>query len=125
MMNEIRVNVDRQNLLLALKANFEKYKTEFAAAKDGFQDQMVSLLEEKLAEAKAGKLENLHIYLNAPEDNSSSYQDAIDMFEMGTDITVSLDSASVQAYVKDKWNWREGFNASNAAYISASMAKRR
>jgi hypothetical protein len=123
------VNVDRIELLNALKSNLEVHKAQYNEAITDYKTKLkldVAELAETLEQEdlSISKLSKLRITFEAPADHSNDYIEAIEMLEMSVDSTIQLDEESFKAYIKNKWRWSDGFNDmlfSTKSYISGKL----
>lgn len=118
--NQQSVNVNRQKLLECLRTNRDNHVREYNQAVDCYQEAMVDALKKKLKEVRSGKVKELSINLPRPKSFESNYTDVIEMLEMSVDENINLDSSAFKAYIRDEWNWSQGFKSIAGSYISGS-----
>jgi hypothetical protein len=115
-----KVTVKVETVVAALKENYERHKTDYAEAYDGYKRQAKILLEERLAEVAASssetEQENLRFDLTPPEDHRDDYERAIGMLEMTTDEETRITATQYAAFIQDKWSWQREWSHSNKAY---------
>lgn len=116
-MNAIRVKKD--DLLAKLRANRENHKAVFDKAAEGYRAKVVSVLEERIADARQGKLPTLIFNLPMPMNQTAQYDRAIGMLEMTIEDTIELEEHDYQQYVMDEWGWSAATTATNSFYIAA------
>jgi len=120
---QMKVQLDRDELLKILRKNLTKHKEVVIEARKGYVKTARKTLQEKLAELEAGKLKTVSVSLTSPQDMSSTYKTVIRMLEMHQEPRIELSSDEVRMFVEDKWDWTARFLASNAGYsgLAASM----
>lgn len=121
MANARSVNVKRVDLLAKLKENREKHAADFKVAFEGYQIELVKVLEAALAKAKAKDPEyNLEMVITemGPENHTGEYDKVIAMMEMSVDDVINLDASSFQQFVLDDWAWKQNFTATATKYMS-------
>ncbi|MHA2279795.1 MAG: hypothetical protein ACXAC5_02735 [Promethearchaeota archaeon] len=119
------VKVKKDELLKILKENRAAHREIFEEASEAFRKEVIKVLDERLADAKAGKRIILRIDLVQPMDQTEEYDQAIRMCEMSVDDEIELSYENFRNYVLDKWHWRDQFIASNAGYSEKARALRR
>lgn len=117
-----RVKVKKSDLLEKLKKNRAEHREIFEEASEAFRKEVIRVLDERLADAKAGKRIRLHIDLTQPMDQTEEYDQAICMCDMSVDDEITLSFENFRNYVLDKWVWRDQFIASNARYSAKAAA---
>jgi len=122
---QMKVQLDRDELLAILRNNLAKHKEVVTEARKGYVETARKTLQDKLAELEAGKLKTVSISLTSPQDMSSTYKTVIRMLEMHQEPRIELSSDEVRMFVEDKWDWTSRFLATNAGYsdLAASMLR--
>lgn len=110
------IRVSKNKLLEILKKNKQLHREIFIGAQKVYRNEVISVLDKMLAEARAGKNIKHNVDLIAPEDHSGDYDRVIQMLELALDDTITLSERDVQQYVMDKWSWSHGWAASNVQY---------
>ncbi len=111
-----KVKVKKPELLRILKENREEHQEVFDEASIQFRREVIKVLDQRIADAKAGKRILLRIDLVQPMNQTEEYDQAIRMCEMSVDDEIELSSDDFRNYVLDKWHWRDQFIASNVRY---------
>ncbi|WP_338756790.1 hypothetical protein V9385_15650 [Pseudomonas juntendi] len=117
------VNVDRAELIKALKQGREKHLADFQQAKIDFEEAAVKFLTESLGRAQKGDLSDIVFKLPRPESHVGDYDEIIAMMEQSVDTTISLDSQSFRAYFLGEWDWKRGFEVALAS-VGGYLGKR-
>jgi hypothetical protein len=138
------VEVPREQLVKALKANRTKHIAEYNAAMAGYKEQaMASLIKLKasiLAQVErnfgviAKRIEELdpeeplgdHVSLvsstsfslRMPQSHEKDYDVAIGMAEWEVNPTIKLPQSLFQCFVMDDWDWKNAFATLNKGYTS-------
>lgn len=103
----IEVTVKRTDLIERLKRNRKKHQKEYGEA--------IALWQEDLAKIVAGmdasKLRHFpddlsEMETNCPVSFLDEYDDIIDMFEMGINREILLDSEAFRNFCRDEWDWK-------------------
>lgn len=114
------VMVEKTALLEIVRGNREKHRAIFMDAVKGFRDKAIQILDERLADARAGRRIDISIHLPRPVDQTRDYDKIIKMLEMSVDLEIELTQVEFGQYVMDDWSWKKQFSAINKAYtISA------
>lgn len=116
------INVKREELLDALRANRQKHATEAQEAKAGYLIQVEKGLRKALRDLKSGKITTT-LNLHAPIDNTADYDRAIKMMEMSVDENIELNEQEFRQYVQDEWSWRAAAALLNSTYAAVGKAK--
>ena len=111
------VTLDRQALLIKVKANREQHRDQYERAFANYATAMRQCLERELVTFKDNPHHLIVISEAPPEDHTKDYDVVICMIEMSVDDTIKLDQVSFQQYVLDKWNWKHAWNVSNSKYL--------
>ena len=118
------VKVKKSILLAKLRANRAEHREVFEEASEAFREEVIKVLDQRLADAKANKRIKLQIDLIQPMDQTEEYDQAIAMCEMSVDDEITLSHENFRNYVLDKWRWRDQFIASNSNYSAKARAMR-
>lgn len=128
-MRNRQINVNRQELIDALKKNLTDHAAAYQEAVLDYHAQM-----KRLASGFAADLEAMddrrgdHVDLAkslaklrfqfpaAPVSHEKEYERAIKMLEFSQDETILIDEELFNAYVLNEWAWTAQFFASNATY---------
>lgn len=116
------ITVNKGELLDILRKNRDAHRAIFEEALEGYRKKVVEVLEERLEEARKGRKWDVYVHLTQPEDHTRDYTVAIDMLTMSLSDTAELDEQSFRSFVKDDWQWKRQFLASNSLY-SATATK--
>lgn len=108
------VNVNRLDLIIALKAGREIHIKEYAEATADYKGAVVKFLQDAIARALEGDFSKVKIDFNAPVDHTEDYNDIIDMLEVSVDETINLDRESYKAYYRNEWTWTSSFKSIGA-----------
>lgn len=118
------VNVDRLQLIEALRTGLSTHKVEYSEAKKDYEAAVVKFLEEATARAKSGNFQDLVLRLTKPENHEKDYTNVIELLEVSVDATIQLDSDAFRAYYKGEWGWKRSFTEASASlksYLGASL----
>ena len=122
--SELTVDIPREVLVDKLKKNREKHQREYNTAMQGYVETLIEELEAKLADVKAAKdITKLYYQPAVPEKHLDEYDEAIEMYEMTVEQVIRLPRSDFRQLVRDNWDWKRGWTASNTAYISKASAR--
>lgn len=110
----IKVSVD--NLLAILRENRTKHIEDFKEVYELFRDRYIEILEAMIQNVEEGDHPNMKIDLIQPVSYEQDYTQIIEMLEMSVDKEIEITATEFQAYVKDKWSWKNNLNVSFGAY---------
>ena len=108
--------INKQELVTVLTANREKHRGKFLAAQDAYRTTVIEILDQRLADARAGKKIDLAFRLPVPEDHTADYDRELRMLGMEIGDTVTLKDWEFKQLVMDQWDWSPVFAATNAVY---------
>jgi predicted phage-related endonuclease len=111
------ITVNKEELLNTLERNQTQHETDYADALVAYRAKLIEELDQKLADAKAGKKVDHHLRLPIPESYAESFQTAIEMLQWDVAAEVQLDQRDFQRFVQNQWEWQHQFAASTAAYL--------
>ncbi len=118
------VKVKKSELIAKLKANRAEHREIFEEASAAFRKEVIKVLDDRLADAKAGKRIRLRIDLVQPMDQTAEYDQAIAMCDMSVEEEIVLSHEHFRCYILDNWHWRDQFIASNSSYSAKAAAMR-
>ncbi len=110
------VRVKKDMLLVTLRQNRDAHHGIFAEALEGYRAKALEVFNAEVDKIKAGKPFRSQVYLTLPVDHTADYDAAIGMLELSEDDVVELDEQGYRQLVKDEWEWKHQFLASNSAY---------
>jgi hypothetical protein len=122
------VNVNRVQLLEALRKNLEIHRTEYREAVLEFHRRLEEDLKVAVKKVKnvdptvqeiEDKLKRFSFHVQFPQNYESQYVEVIEMLELSVDENINLDAESFRAYIKNEWAWQHSFRATKAAYATA------
>lgn len=144
-----KIKANKTDLLAAIKANYEAHKKAYADAFDGWkvevQEQLdkarkafakaAKELEERAAAADRDKGDKpVPLYLpptligfakKPPQDHSKDYEAVIRMLEFETGDTFEVEQGEFEAYVMDRWDWKDDFQNTVVGYAGKAALLRR
>lgn len=110
------ITVEKAPLIATLKANRETHRAIFEEAVEGFRAEAIDQLKAHLKRVKSGKPKRVYVSVPEPSDHTHDYDVAIEMLQMDVNDHVELDEQSFRSFVKDEWDWKTQFLASNSMY---------
>lgn len=118
---EMTTKVKKAELLEILKKNRAQHRKIFEEALEGYKKKMIALLLKMLKSIRKGERIQHMINMPLPQNMTKEYDTVIRMLEMSTDAEVKLSAKDFQCFVEDRWEWRDSFLHSNAAYSMTAM----
>ena len=146
-MNLSNLKVSTETLLGIVKENKEKHDQIYEAAEKGYWLEAENYLKEyqkemlntykkqylkdvkelkkqvtKELKAVEEKKRTGYLYLRKPfpENHSDDYECVIKKLEMATEPRIELYPNEFDSYVRNKWDWRKSFLATNTSYAISS-----
>lgn len=118
---EMKTTVNRLSLLEKLKENKETYLASYEEAVLNWQKETVAELRRQADKLENGRVDGRAYFTTEtrPSNEVEQYDRVIGMLEFATDETVELGIAEADMYVRDNWDWKRGWTASNTKYLSA------
>lgn len=119
----IEVSVRRDELLDRLKKNREKHDVEYHAAMKLWQ-QCLSETLQSIDSSACFQFPTALSRLNSecPVSHVEEYDRAIDIFSMGINDEIKLDSSAFNQFCRDEWDWKQS-TATNRFYRLAVQAQ--
>jgi hypothetical protein len=114
------IKVQKSELLTRLKANRANHSAQFEKASEGYRKKVIDVLENRLADARKGKLPHLIFNMPLPVDQTKAYDRAIGMLELSVEDIIELEEHDYQQYVLDEWNWSAAAAATNTSYFQGN-----
>lgn len=111
-----KAQISRTALIEAIKKNMTEHVKIFEEAVVGYRKMITEVLEKKLAAAKEGKRVSHYINLRQPVNHTKDYERVLQMLEMSTEEKIVINEAEFAMYVRDEWDWKHTFLASNSTY---------
>lgn len=126
--DELEFEFKREDILERLRTNRDAHKGAFDESMTGYYleveeqaKEVASKARKAAKDASEGKdPEELTFYVraNKPHDHTGEYDRVIDMLELAQQETVKLNEHTFGTYVRDEWDWKREFAATNAFYSS-------
>lgn len=126
------VTVNREKLLHTLKDNLTIHKEVYEEAMKGYEGAKITKMVDLSTAASQATRENTssnrkavheaytaYAHLSRPQDQSESYELAIEIMKWETEEKIELNINDFQCYVRDNWNWKDAFRGSVSAYAGA------
>jgi hypothetical protein len=103
------IEIDKDALLKKLKENLIIYQAEYKEAVEDY-NKLVIQFSNDLALSIVNKAPfSPYLKTKEPADYTVKYEEAIDMLEYSVNQTITLDSVSFRAYIKNEWDWTNSF----------------
>lgn len=119
--NDLKIKVNKKDLLESLHRNRDKHATDYAKAKKGFVKLLEKELRNKLHDLQEGKKVELSFENEKPKSYLKDYDDVIGMLELSVDNELTLNHQQYKQYVQNEWDWTRNWSTSNVAYLSAAL----
>lgn len=116
----IRANCSTLVVREALMRNKEQHAKIVAEARIGYLNKATEALTDRLEQIADGKIVALHFDLVPPADYTEEYDTAIQMLRLHQDPEIELSFTEVRMFIEDKWDWSDGFFATNAVYSDSA-----
>ena len=110
------MRINRGDLLARIKVNRGMHRDEFERAQVGYRQAMIEELDRMLADAREGRGIKRGVSMPEPQDHTESYDTVIHMLEMCVDDVVEISMHEFDNYVRDNWQWKQQFSATNSTY---------
>jgi hypothetical protein len=114
------VRVNKAQLIEAVRANREGHRHAFLLAQHGWHKIVVAELEQRMADARAGRKINGYFQYPEPQDHTKDYDRVLRMLELSLDNELELTQQDFAKYVMDDWEWKALWTQSTAAYVAAA-----
>jgi hypothetical protein len=110
------VKLNKEKLIEVITKNRAGHRSAFDQAFDGYRKECISVLEENIRNLKEKKAHIVRFNEYAPEDHTEDYDTVLEMLAMSVDPVVELTHQEFENYVRDNWDWKERWAASNLKY---------
>lgn len=111
------ITVNKDELLIKLRANRENHVAEYEEAKANYRDKVVAALKERAMDIQKGGDVNIRFDLPEPRSFADQYDDAIAMLEWHQDDEIDLDHGEFQQFVQNQWHWSQQFAGVTQQYL--------
>ena len=121
--HDIKVKVNREELLKKLRANREKHGIEYEDVLNGWMQAIKKSAQQIIKLADEGKLKDIDLivkHVSKPDDHTPDYDSVIQMLEMADDEAIELSQDDFNTFVRDEWSWKRNWGLSNTSYSSSS-----
>jgi hypothetical protein len=128
---DMKVKVNRKEVLAKIKENRKQHEKDYREALEGWIDEVKKetaraaqaakkiTLRKTLKEGTTAMLENIRVSLMPPRQFLQEYDQVIGMLEFCVDDIIELTGREINAWCYDRWQWKDEFTTSNAAYMSS------
>ena len=143
-----KINVSKKELLTIVVENKKKHDEIYEAAEKGYwleakeylekyqKDQLTQMKKNYLKTCKdlkkqvnkelnmvEQKKKDGYFYMRKPfpENHSDDYQGTIRRLELSVDPEIELVDSEFDCYVRNKWQWRSSFLATNSSYAGYAI----
>ena len=120
----MKTTMSRHKLIEIVKKNFEEHKTIMKEANEGYIAAAKKLLTEKMAKLDAGEPVAMSFHLARPNDQSKTYEIALQMLEYNEISQIELEAEDFRNLVLDQWGWMDGFLEVSSQYSNTAVGKR-
>lgn len=105
------IEINKNDLLKKLKENLVIYQAEYKEALEDYQKLVIQFSNDLATALTKGIPFSPYLKIREPADYTVKYQEAIDMLEYSVNETITLDSTSFKAYIKNEWDWTDSFRS--------------
>lgn len=121
----LTIQVPKDQLLEALRANKEEHMRIWEEAREGFYASLIEKLRTSLENTEQRALPRGQVRINEtePRNYGRVYDEAISMLEIAQNNVIELTQGAYRQYVMDRWDWQEHFLASNSYYTQSASSK--
>ena len=122
------IRIKKLQLKEKLEENLKLHDDVYNEALDAYWDEVSRDLNHWVKSAKREIKERdithggirININIDAPENHSRAYENAIQQLEYEVNDIVELDQREFNSYVLNQWDWVDSFVMSNSKYSSAT-----
>jgi hypothetical protein len=115
-----KITVKVADLRAEIQANRDNHRAIFEEAVRKFRAEMISVLDKRLNDAKAGRHVDQYLGLLEPEDHTRDYDRVLKMLDMHDDEHIEIDQDEFAQYVMDDWGWKRLWVANTLSYAQAA-----
>lgn len=117
------IEVMKEDLLVTMKQNRAKHAQESDEATINWRTRISAEMCEAADAISIG--DDAPLFFDAPPKSFlSAYDTAIDMLEWDKGVTVELSREDFNRFVRDEWEWTEGFKQSYASNDINALKRR-
>ena len=103
------VRVTKGFLLDKLTVNRKSHKDLYDKAMKGWHLKVVKALEKECKKVEADAAYQPSVFVQKPISYTKNYDRTIDLLEASLDKEFVLTTKEFSQYVRDEWDWKEGF----------------
>ena len=113
--------IPKEKLLPIIESNKQKHDEIYNAAVSGYWVKAEEILQEKLVKVKAQEKIDNYLGLTYPVSYGDEYSRVISMIKLTSQESFELNQQEFDSYVRNQWNWRNSFLATNLIYCSGAV----
>lgn len=117
---QMKTKVRKSELVTKIKEELEEHKKKYAAALNGWMEQMHSAAEKVIQRVSDGTLtafpKEFRNLMEIPSLHVDDYEAALRMLEMSVEDEITLEPEDFDQLVLGNWQWKERWEATNALY---------
>jgi hypothetical protein len=119
--DDIKIEANKAALLKVLRRNRETHIVDYGEALEGFVSAARDALRDRLNTfmQDSSPIEKLNPSFNSPlkpQSHAMDYNRAIQMLEMHTGETFSIDMSMYRKFIEDDWDWKSNFTTVRNSY---------
>ena len=119
------ITVNKTQLLKTLRENREKHLEILKETKENYWKTIEADLKNQLKKVSKkveqnSPMKSFNFFRSIPVDFCKEYDKAISMLEWNVEEEVELDQIEFERYVRDNWDWKKQFLASNSSYSATA-----
>jgi len=112
------IKVKKADLIATVTRNREEHRAIFLAAQEKYRDRVITLLDQRLMDARTGRPIVLTFGLPEPVDYTGEYDAALDALNWEVEDEVVLDEDTFRRLVRNEWSWARHFAANSMSYLA-------
>jgi hypothetical protein len=126
---DLKVKVFSKKVLEMVKENRDKHKKDYMEALEGWLEDLKKetaraareakklTVEQALKEGASAVYQDVHVSLPPPRQFLNEYDQVIGTLEICAEEQLELTGRQINAWCHDRWQWKDEFTTSNAAYM--------
>lgn len=107
--NKQTININRETLLTKLRENLQIHIAELKEAREDYKQVANKFAHELVERVSAGDYSKMNFEIQPPKNYTKQYTDVIELLEYSEDAIIPLGADLFRAYVKNEWDWINGF----------------
>jgi hypothetical protein len=123
--DEMTIKVNVGELIEKIEKNRKAHIDQWQAAIQAYRNRLYDILNDMMSRLNNGEAVRPHIDLRKPEDHVKDYDNVIEMLGMSQEENMELSYSQFKKFVKDEWDWSNGFHVLNSSLTGSPVSNKK